>query len=182
MWDSYLNANYNSLQMAINRSFTKGLALKGAYTYSKAINMTDDDGWAGVTWNSDQYFNRNRARAAYDQTHMFQMGFVYDLPMGPGKNVASNGLASQVLGGWQVSGILAMFYRPGVYGRLEQFVAERGRERPDGRSGRASYQDRRLWSRVRFTTIRPPFLLSAIPDSAPRGETSSTTLALGIWT
>ncbi len=109
MWDSYLNANYNSLQMAINRSFTKGLALKGAYTYSKAINMTDDDGWAGVTWNSDQYFNRNRARAAYDQTHMFQMGFVYDLPMGPGKNVASNGLASQVLGGWQVSGILAMF-------------------------------------------------------------------------
>ena len=56
MWDSYLNANYNSLQLAINRSFTKGLALKGAYTFSKAINMTDDDGWAGVTWNSDQYF------------------------------------------------------------------------------------------------------------------------------
>ena len=85
MWDSYLNANYNSLQVAINRSFTKGLALKGAYTYSKAINMTDDDGWAGVTWNSDQYFDRNRARAGYDQTHMFQMGSSTICPRAPAR-------------------------------------------------------------------------------------------------
>jgi hypothetical protein len=109
MWDSYLNANYHSLQVALNRSFSKGLALKGAYTYSKAINMTDDDGWAGVSWNSDQFFDRNRARASYDQTHMFQLGFVYDLPMGRGKRVASSGLASHILGGWQVSGIIAAF-------------------------------------------------------------------------
>jgi hypothetical protein len=95
--------------MALNRSFSKGLSLKGAYTYSKAINMTDDDGWAGVSWNSDQVFERNRARAGYDQTHMFQMGFVYELPMGRNHRVANSGLASQILGGWQVSGILAAF-------------------------------------------------------------------------
>ena len=109
MWDSYLNANYHSLQVAINRSFSKGLSLKGAYTYSKAINMTDDDGWAGVSWNSDDVFSRNRARAGYDQTHMFQMGFVYDVPMGKGKRVAGSGAAAHILGGWQVSGIFAAF-------------------------------------------------------------------------
>jgi len=109
MWDSYLNANYHSLQVAINRSFSKGLSLKGAYTFSKAINMTDDDGWAGVSWNSDQTFDRNRARAGYDQTHMFQMGFVYELPMGKAHRIASSGLASQILGGWQVSGIFAAY-------------------------------------------------------------------------
>jgi hypothetical protein len=109
MWDSYLNASYNSLQVAINRSFSKGLALKGAYTWSKAINMTDDDGWASVTWNSDQYFDRNRGRAGYDQTHMFQLGFVYDLPAGQGKRFANSGAASYILGGWQVSGIIAAF-------------------------------------------------------------------------
>ena len=109
MWDSYLNANYHSLQVAINRSFSKGLSLKGAYTYSKAINMTDDDGWAGVSWNSDQVFDRNRARAGYDQTHMFQMGFVYELPMGRSHQVANSGLAAHILGGWQVSGIFAAF-------------------------------------------------------------------------
>ena len=102
-WDSYLNANYHSLQVAINRSFSKGLSLKGAYTYSKAINMTDDDGWASVSWDSAIAFNRNRARAGYDRRQMFQMGFVYELPMG--KNMTGAGKA--ILGGWQISGIAA---------------------------------------------------------------------------
>ena len=51
MWDGYLSANYHSLQTSINKRFSKGLLLKGAYTWSKAMNMTDDDGWAGVNWN-----------------------------------------------------------------------------------------------------------------------------------
>lgn len=109
MWDSYLNANYHSLQIAVNRSFSKGLMLKGAYTYSKAINMTDDDGWAGVMWNSDSEFARNRARAGYDRTQMFQMGFVYDLPVGSGKRISTSGAANAILGGWQLSGVFAAF-------------------------------------------------------------------------
>ena len=48
MWDGWGNANYHSLQVAINKEFSKGLFMKGAYTYSKAINMSDDDGWAGL--------------------------------------------------------------------------------------------------------------------------------------
>ena len=37
--------------MAVNRPFKDGLLLKGAYTFSKALNETDDDGWVGLTWN-----------------------------------------------------------------------------------------------------------------------------------
>jgi hypothetical protein len=103
-WDSYLNSNYHSLQVALNRSFSKGLSLKGAYTYSKAIGMTDDNGWAGVSWDTPSQFNRNRARAGFDRRQMFQLGFVYDLPMG--QNMG--GAAEKILGGWQVSGILAL--------------------------------------------------------------------------
>jgi hypothetical protein len=108
MWDSYLNANYHSLQVAVNRSFSKGLSLKGAYTWSKAINMTDDDGWAGVSWNSDSVFDRNRARAGYDRRQMFQMGFVYELPFGQGRAMPLSGAADKILGGWQISGITAL--------------------------------------------------------------------------
>ncbi len=36
---------YNALQSAINRPFKNGLLLKGAYTWSKAMDETDDDGW-----------------------------------------------------------------------------------------------------------------------------------------
>ena len=50
-WGSRTKARYHSLQMALNRPFRNGLLLKGAYTFSKALNETDDDGWVGLTWN-----------------------------------------------------------------------------------------------------------------------------------
>lgn len=108
MWDSYLNSDYHSLQVAINRSYSKGLMLKGAYTWSKAINMADDEGWAGVWWDHEDVFHRNRARAGYDREHMFQMGFVYDLPFLRNNRSA----AGVVLGNWQISGIAALISGP----------------------------------------------------------------------
>ncbi len=66
--------------------------------------MTDDNGWAGVAWDTPGQFERNRARAGFDRRQMFQMGFVYELP---GADNLS-GAADAILGGWQVSGILAL--------------------------------------------------------------------------
>ncbi len=105
MWDSYLNAEYHSLQLAINRQFSRGVMLKGAYTWSKALNMTDDEGWAGIAWDHLDQWERNWARAGYDRTHNFQMGFVYDLPFLKNNNSG----AGRVLGNWQVAGTVAMF-------------------------------------------------------------------------
>ena len=104
MWDSYLNSDYHSLQIAINRNFRSGPQLKGAYTWSKAINMADDEGWAGVNWDHLDVFDRNRARAGYDRTHMFQMGFVYGLPFLQNNNTA----AGKILGNWELSGTVAL--------------------------------------------------------------------------
>ena len=108
MWDSYLNSDYHSLQVAINRSFSRGLMLKGAYTWSKALGMADDEGWAGIAWDHPDVFHRNRARTGFDRTHMFQMGYVYDLPFLQNNNTA----AGKILGNWQVSGILAFITGP----------------------------------------------------------------------
>lgn len=109
MWDGYLSAHYHSLQAALNKQFSKGLLLKGAYTYSKAINMTDDDGWAGVGWNWGPVFHRNRAPAGYDRTHIFQMGWVYELPIGHGKSFLKSGPLSYIVGNWQVNGIMSAY-------------------------------------------------------------------------
>jgi hypothetical protein len=101
----YLSSEYNSLQVAFNRQFSKGLLLKGAYTWSHAIDFTDDDGWAQPGWFGSQ-FPRNRATAGFDRTQVFQLGWVYELPVGKGKAyVNGGGIASKVLGGWQFSGI-----------------------------------------------------------------------------
>jgi hypothetical protein len=105
MWDGYLSSSYNALQVAVNRSFSKGLMLKGAYTWSHAIDYTDDDGWASVGSDWAPTFQRNRASAGFDRTHIFQLGWVYELPLGKGKQYANSGVAAQILGGWQFSGI-----------------------------------------------------------------------------
>src|SRR5437016_519633 len=107
-WDGYLNANYHALQAAVNRRAASGLTLKGAYTYSKALNQTDEDGWTGtIMYNWAPVFGRNRAQAGYNIPHMFQMGFVYELPTGSGKKFANSGPAKWVLGGWQLNGVFA---------------------------------------------------------------------------
>ena len=106
LWDGQFSANYHALQVAVNRRFANGLFIKGAYTWSKAINMTDDTGWAGLTFNSPSQRGRNRALAGYDIPHNFNIGAAYELPFGKGKKWASDGAAGAVLGGWQLSGIL----------------------------------------------------------------------------
>ena len=106
MWDGYISSNYHALQVSLNKSLSRGLLMKGAYTYSKAINLTDDDGWAGMpeTNLTGSVFSRNRARAGYDRTQMLVLGWVYELPFGAGKKWATSGAAKWIAGGWQFNG------------------------------------------------------------------------------
>ena len=106
-WQGFLSANYHSLQASLNRQFKNGFMVKGAYTWSKAINWTDDDGWAGLNWNDPNILRKNRAAAGYDTPQIFQLSYIYELPLGRGKRWASSGTAGKVLGGWQTSGIFS---------------------------------------------------------------------------
>lgn len=110
MWDGWGNSNYHSLQTSLNRSFSKGFFVKGAYTYSKAINMSDDDGWAGLPLtNMPSALDRNRAVAGYDRTQMFVMSWVYEMPFGKGRALPLSGLMDLVAGGWSVNGVYSAY-------------------------------------------------------------------------
>jgi hypothetical protein len=68
LWGQRLKTRYNALQVAINRPFTKGLLLKGAYTLGKSKNFgTDDDGWTGMAFNTPSLLARNYSNAGYDR-------------------------------------------------------------------------------------------------------------------
>ncbi|HEY2946201.1 MAG TPA: TonB-dependent receptor [Vicinamibacteria bacterium] len=105
MWDGWLSSHYHGLQVALNRPFTKGMFIKAAYTYSKAMNYNDDEGWATLTFNSPSAISKNYARAGYDQPHVFQLGFVADLPFG--KN--STSALGAIVKNWQINGIASAF-------------------------------------------------------------------------
>jgi hypothetical protein len=106
MWDGYGPGSYHSLQATLDKDFSKGLFLKGAYTWSKTLNMADDDGTAGLaTWNWEPWIRRNYAPAGYDRRHMFTMGWMYELPVGKGKRFNLSGPLDYILGGWRLNGI-----------------------------------------------------------------------------
>jgi outer membrane receptor protein involved in Fe transport len=112
--DGFLDARYHSLQTTINRRFSGGLFLKGAYTYAKAINYDDesatDDGSYNMTWNLPSQFRRNRALAGYDRTHNFQLAWVYELPFGAGKQFdIQNRVLNAIARDWQVNGLWSMY-------------------------------------------------------------------------
>ena len=86
--------------MALNRPYKNGLLLKGAYTFSKALNEVDDDG-GGFTWPMPSQFDRNYALAGFDRPHMLQMGFVYELPFARD----SGNLLALLVKNWQINGI-----------------------------------------------------------------------------
>ncbi|MGC4050931.1 MAG: hypothetical protein QM757_16315 [Paludibaculum sp.] len=111
MWNGYLDANYHSMQASLNKAFSGGAMIRMNYTWSKAINMTDEDGWTtDLTFNWDPVFGRSRAVAGYDRTHAFTFGGAYELPFGKGKRFGNTSrLAMALLGGWQTNGTLVYY-------------------------------------------------------------------------
>jgi hypothetical protein len=106
-WAARTKNRYKGLQMAVNRPFKNGLMLKGAYTWSQAKDMTTngEDGWTQVQWNTPIKYNDNFAIASFDRTHVFQMGWVYELPFLKNRTDA----LGTILGGWQVNGVWGWF-------------------------------------------------------------------------
>jgi hypothetical protein len=108
-WDGRTHSTYHSLQTTLNRRFKDGLLLKGAYTWSRAIDQAPYSDWTEFLWNAPSVFYRNRAQASHNIPHNFQLGFVYELPFGSGKTWATSGTSGAILGGWQVNGLFAAY-------------------------------------------------------------------------
>ena len=65
------------------------------------MNRQDDDGWDTILFNDPAALSKNYGPAGYDRTHMFQLGFVAELPFG--KN-GSGGL-NEIVKGWSLNGV-----------------------------------------------------------------------------
>jgi hypothetical protein len=111
MWDGFGYASYNSVQSTLQKNFTNGLFVKSSYTFGKALNMSDEDGWAGLRlWNWEPMIARNYGPAGYDRTHQFVTAWSYDLPVGKGKKFGSSSKAVDLIaGGWKFAGTFSAY-------------------------------------------------------------------------
>ena len=129
LWDGMLGSNYHSMQVSLNRRMTSGLLLKGAYTWSHAIDMADYSDWTQPRWMSNLGWGRNRANATYNQPQVLQLAYAYEFPFGSGKKWLTNGAGKAVLGGWQLNGIFSAFQ--GRYFTLSASGSSLGMPEPD---------------------------------------------------
>ena len=103
-------SSYNSLQVSLNRRFSKGLMTQVNYTFAKSLDdVSDDTNAAGTTFllpRDSTNVRLDRGRSNFDVRHQLRGGIVYELPFGKGKTWLSHGLLSQIAGGWTTSTII----------------------------------------------------------------------------
>ncbi|HEU0119898.1 MAG TPA: carboxypeptidase regulatory-like domain-containing protein [Bryobacteraceae bacterium] len=107
---------YNGLQVKVDRRVGSGLFLTTAYTFSKGLNYTDDDGALAIPI----ALQLNRGRMSDNRTHVFTQSYMWSLPFGKGKRWAQNGIGSWLAGGWQIQGLFSAmtgsWFSPSVSG------------------------------------------------------------------
>jgi hypothetical protein len=96
-------SNYNALQVAANRRFTRGLQFGVAYTWSKTMDYADGDRDAVAAYRPLRIWNYGKA--GFDQTHIFVLNYTWDLPRAT--RLWDNVAVKALFDNWQVSGITA---------------------------------------------------------------------------
>ena len=94
------SSNYNALQLSIRRT-TGGLQYSFAYTYSHSIDDTSSGGGSDALDSYNPALTRGDSN--FDQRHVFNISYIYDLPF-----FKNPGIAHTILGGWQWSGITSI--------------------------------------------------------------------------
>ena len=108
------SANYNSLQMKLDRRFAKGFNALVSYTWSKSIDTGssgygNENGPGGSSAVQDlQHPENDRSVSSYDIPHFFTASVNWEPPVGKGKAFLSHGPVSYILGNWQTN-LLATF-------------------------------------------------------------------------
>lgn len=107
--DSYGNASHHALQVQAQKRYQRGLTAGLAYTYSKSLGegygRNDPSGGINSVYQNPRDRRHNRSRYGFDVTHNAVMNFVYEMPF---FKTSKGFMKQQVLGGWQLSGIITL--------------------------------------------------------------------------
>jgi Carboxypeptidase regulatory-like domain len=105
-------SNYNAMQVKFTHRLQYGLEVQGAYTWSHALDDSNDPlaqaaGNRGYPRNSrnlaEEYGNSDN-----DIRHTAVISYVWGLPVGRGKNYLNSGRLGRILAGIQLSGITTL--------------------------------------------------------------------------
>ncbi len=104
LYESAATANYNSLQVQLQRRAAKGLFLGIAYTWSKSLGTSLSGGTNDNSFVRPDQYNRlaNYAPTSFDRRQVLAVNYVYTIPV---PESFGNKFTKLFTNGWQLSGV-----------------------------------------------------------------------------
>ena len=114
-WFAVGTSSYNALQVDLTHRYSNGLALRGVYTWSKALddgdslNATTAGNAPGLVSNPFD-LRVDHGLATYDVRNIGVISATYDLPFGYGKRYLkqASGIQNVIFGGWVANSIVTL--------------------------------------------------------------------------
>ena len=123
------NGSYNSMQVSLKKRFSRGLQFNMNYTWQKSL---DNQSSLAESNKTEDPFNRRRdwSRSSWDINHVFVFSYVYELPVGRGRQFGGsmNRLADAIVGGWSLEGIARLESGPPFMVFTSEDIANTGRK------------------------------------------------------
>jgi hypothetical protein len=112
-WFSRGDSSYHALQVDLTRRISRGLSVRGVYTWSKSLddgdslNQTTAGNAPGLVSNPFN-LSTDKGLATFDVRNIGVINAIYELPFGRGKSYASDfgGWKNGLVGGWSVASII----------------------------------------------------------------------------
>jgi hypothetical protein len=99
------NGHYNGLDLTVERRFQSDLTFRLAYTWSKSIdNVAEPLNTNSGNAQDGRNYSAWKAVSDFDIPQRVVASYVYDLPFGKGKKMASSGPLMWLIGGFRTSG------------------------------------------------------------------------------
>lgn len=127
-WMHGHNSIYNSLQISLDKRYSRGFTVHTTYTWAKNLDYSSRNGFGGSRGVNNPFnFFFSRGNSDLTRTHRFVNSFVWDLPA-----LHKGSTAAAILGNWRFSGLTTLQSgRPFSVGASNNPVAGAGSARAD---------------------------------------------------
>jgi outer membrane receptor protein involved in Fe transport len=110
----WAGSTYHGVSTRVERRFSLGLSFLGSFTFGRAVDTASEfavcDGCGAsaddAVQNPSDLVGSQKGLSNHHVARRFVFSGIYELPFGSGKAWVNSGVASALLGGWAVSGIV----------------------------------------------------------------------------
>jgi hypothetical protein len=107
-FDPRNRSTYHGGVLKVQRRFASGLQFLSSYTFAKSLDYGGSAASGGGQTGGPQTvtnLDAGHGPSGFDVRHRWVMSWVWELPFGANKAWVNEGFMSQIVGGWQLSGI-----------------------------------------------------------------------------